>query len=77
MNSLEIAIKSQEALVVLRSMEITQALNEKRYANKQNSKLIAELKRNIENAQVRHSLACEELYSLYNYRNTLATEESN
>jgi hypothetical protein len=64
---LQHAIKSQEAIVVLRSLEVTQALNEKRYANKQNSKLIAELKQNIEAAQVRHALACEELLALYTF----------
>lgn len=65
--SLELAIKSQEALVVLRSLEVTQALNAKRYANKYNGELIAQLKQDIEDAQVRHALACQDLVALYTF----------
>mgnify|MGYP006283632871 CR=1 FL=1 len=76
--SLELAIKSQEAIVVLRSLEVTQALNAKRYANKYNGKLMAQLKQDIEDAQVRHALATQDLMAMYSYKQeVLAAEESN
>lgn len=65
MNSLDLAIKSQEALVITRSLEVTQALNAKRYANKYNGKLMAELRQNLEDAQFRSAQATTDLMRLY------------
>jgi len=65
MNILEIAIKSQEALVITRSLEVTQALNAKRYANKHNAKLMVELRKNLEDAQFRSAEATTDLMRLY------------
>jgi len=73
--NLELAIKSQEAIVITRSLEITQALNAKRYGSKHDADLIAKLTREIEDAQVRHSLACADLTALYIYRNSIETVE--
>jgi hypothetical protein len=69
MNLLETAIKGQEALVLQRSLEITQALNAKRYANKYNGELMTKLRKEIEDAQVRYSLACTDLMKLYTFAN--------
>lgn len=65
MNALQIAIASQEALVITRSLEVTQALNAKRYANKYNGKLMAELRQNLEDAQFRSAQATTDLMRLY------------
>jgi hypothetical protein len=69
MNLLETAIKSQEALVVLRSVEVTQALNAKRYANKYNGELMTRLRQELSDAEVRYSLACTDLMKLYSFAN--------
>ena len=69
MNTLDIAIKNAEALVLIRTNEIHEALNAKRYANKYNGKLIAQLRQELENAEVRQSQAYGELMALYIARN--------
>ena len=69
MTLLETTIKSQEALVLTRSLEVTQAYNAKRYANKHNGKLMAQLRKDLEDAQIRHSLATTDLIALYVYAN--------
>jgi hypothetical protein len=71
MNSLDLVIKSQEALVITRNLEVTQALNAKRYANKYNTKLMAELRKNLEDAQVRSAVATTDLMRLYVQANSV------
>jgi hypothetical protein len=71
MNTLDIAIKNAEALVVIRTNEIHEALNAKRYADKNNAELIAQLRQELENAEVRQCQAYSELTALYIARNAV------
>jgi hypothetical protein len=70
MTILETAIKAQESLVQLRSLEVTEALNAKRYANKYNSVFLTQLRQNLQDAEVRYSLACSDLIKLYTFANS-------
>jgi len=67
MTKLESLIKSQEIEVLQRSKLVTEALNAKHYANKNNVELIAQLSQDIEVAQARHSLAIQNLIDLYKH----------
>lgn len=71
MNALDLAIKSQEALVITRNLEVMQALNAKRYSNKYNGKLITELRKNLEEAQFRSAEATTNLMRLYMEANSV------
>lgn len=68
---LEQAIKSQEAIVILRSLAVKEAMDAKRDSNKYNSELQTELKQNIENAQNAWTSAIKDLSSLYEFKASL------